>query len=82
MMLFDEDKLKRIILQNAKMIDEDEIEFKDDMSLEEQLGLDSLQIVEIVVGIEEQFHVELNYGELIDAMRNYGELKRYVASLC
>ncbi len=81
-MLFDEDKLKRIILQNAKMIDEDEIEFKDDMSLEEQLGLDSLQIVEIVVGIEEQFHVELNYGELIDAMRNYGELKRYVASLC
>lgn len=81
-MLFDEDKLKGIILQNAKMVEEEGIEFKDDMSLEEQLGLDSLQMVEIVVSIEEQFHVELNYGELIDAMRSYGELKKYVASLC
>lgn len=81
-MLFDEDKLKGIILQNAKMVEEDGIEFKDDMSLEEQLGLDSLQMVEIVVSIEEQFHVELNYVELIDAIRNYGELKKYVASLC
>lgn len=80
--MFDEKKLQNIILQNAKMIDKDEIVFLDGMSLEEQFGLDSLQMVEIIVEIETQFGVEFNYEHLSDVLKNYGNLKNFLASLC
>lgn len=80
--MFDEEKLKRIILQYVKMVNEEKFIFSDDLSFEEALGLDSLEMVEIIVGIEEQFQIEFNYEYLVDALHDYGSLKKYVYSMC
>ena len=80
--MFSEDKLKNVIFNKLKMIESDNVILEDDMSLEEQLGFDSIQIVEIVVEVEDLFNIQMDYDHLIDAMSSYGSFKKYVESLC
>ncbi len=76
--MFNEDKLKDIIRQNIKMLDTNKIEFNDNLSFEQDLGLGSIEMVEIVVEIEEQFGFEFDYYILSDVIMSYGALKKYV----
>ncbi len=76
--MFNEDKLKDIIRQNIKILDTNKIEFNDDLSFEQDLGLGSIEMVEIVVEIEEQFGFEFDYYILSDVIMSYGALKKYV----
>ena len=50
------DKVKRIIVENLG-VDEDEV--TPDASFQEDLGADSLDVVELVMALEEQFGVEI-----------------------
>jgi len=50
------DKVKSIIVENLG-VDEDEV--TPDASFQEDLGADSLDVVELVMALEEQFGVEI-----------------------
>lgn len=76
--MFNEDKLKDIIRKNIKILDTNKIEFNDDLSFAQDLGLGSIEMVEIVVEIEEQFGFEFDYYILSDVIMSYGALKKYV----
>lgn len=51
-----EDRLKQIIVQQLGV---NENEIRKDASFAEDLGADSLDIVELVMGLEEEFDIEI-----------------------
>ena len=67
-------KLKELVMDRLN-VEEDQI--KPDASFVEDLGADSLDIVELIMGIEEEFDVEIP-DEDADKLTNVGEALTYV----
>jgi len=65
------EKVKEIIVEQLSL---DETEVKEDTSFE-TLGLDSLDIVELLMAIEEEFGIEIKAE---DAGKTVGELVNYI----
>ena len=67
-------KLKELVMDRLN-VEEDHI--KPDASFVEDLGADSLDIVELIMGIEEEFDVEIP-DEDAEKLTNVGEAFDYV----
>lgn len=76
-----EEKLKQIINKiSDNYVNVDEI--SNQTNLFEDVGLDSLKIMELVVEIEIQFGIEIDEDDLnMDKISNYYNLKMLVCSL-
>ena len=67
--------VERIIADNLGI---SESEVTDNKTIVEDLGADSLSIVEIVMGVEEEFDLEIP-DEDTDALTTVGLLKQYIS---
>lgn len=57
-------------------------EIGDDADLVDEYGLDSLQMISFLLGIEDEFDVELDYENLrLDDLRSVRQFGRFVAGL-
>ena len=54
-------------------------DLREDASIIEDLGADSLDVVELVMAIEESFGIEIS-DEDANSMRTLGDVERYVAA--
>lgn len=69
-------KLQAII---ADQLGVDESDVVPDANILDDLGADSLDVVELVMAIEEAFGIEIPDDE-VDAMRTIGDVDKYVTS--
>lgn len=69
------DKLKAIIAQQFS-VDEDSI--TTDMSFEDDLGADSVDIVELSMALEEEFDVEEMSEDDVAGIHTVGDLLKYL----
>ncbi len=69
-------KLKTIVMDRLS-VDEDQI--KPDASFVEDLSADSLDIVELIMGIEEEFDIEIP-DEDAEKLTTVGEATEYIKS--
>ena len=76
--MFDEEKLKTIIQENIKILDKSQVIFGDDLNFEQDLGMGSIEMVEILVEIEGQYNIEFDYDYISDVISSYGSLKSYI----
>ena len=67
-------KLKELVIDRLNVEEE---QIKPDASFIEDLGADSLDIVELIMGIEEEFDVEIP-DEDAEKLTNVGEALTYV----
>ena len=70
------EKIKEIIAEKIQ-VDEDKITL--DTSLMKDLEADSLDAVEIIMGIEEEFDIEVP-DEAAEGFQNIGDIVKYVES--
>ena len=68
------EKIKKIL---AEQLDADEEEMTLDTKIAEDLGADSLDVVELLMSIEDEFEVEIP-DEEIENIRTIGELTEYI----
>ena len=68
------DKIKKIL---ADTLDVNEEELSADTNIATDLGADSLDVVEILMSIEDEFEVEIPDSE-IENIRTIGELAEYI----
>jgi len=66
--------IEKIIAETLK-IDIDSI--KDNMKFIEDLGGDSLHVVELVMAVEEEYDIQIS-DEEAEALHTVGELKKYI----
>lgn len=69
------DKLKAIIAQQFS-VDEDSITIE--MSFEDDLGADSVDIVELSMALEEEFEIDEMGEEDVAGIRTVGDLLKYL----
>jgi len=67
-------KLKEIVMDRLN-VEEDQI--KPEASFVEDLGADSLDIVELIMGIEEEFDIEIS-DEDAEKLTTIGEATKYI----
>jgi len=67
-------RLKEIVMDR---LDVEEDQIKQDASFVEDLGADSLDIVELIMGIEEEFDIEIP-DEDAEKLTNVGEAMNYI----
>ena len=70
------DKIKEIVVDMFE-VDEDQVVL--DADIQEDLGADSLDIVDFVMAIEDQFEVKIP-DEAIENIKTVGDLVKYVES--
>ena len=70
------EKLQKII---AEVLNVDTEEVTPDTTFVDDLGADSLDIFQIVMGIEEEFDIEIP-DKVADELRSVGETVDYIAS--
>ena len=68
------ERLQKIIAEQLE-IDEDDI--RPDSDIIDDLGADSLDIVDLVMSIEDEFHVEIS-DEAVEEMRTVDDAVRYI----
>jgi acyl carrier protein len=68
------EKLKALVIDRLNVEEE---QIKPDASFVEDLGADSLDIVELIMGIEEEFEVEIP-DEDAEKLKNVGDALAYV----
>ncbi|MDR0765292.1 MAG: acyl carrier protein [Synergistaceae bacterium] len=68
------EKLKALVIDRLNVEEE---QIKSDASFVEDLGADSLDIVELIMGIEEEFDVEIP-DEDAEKLRNVGDALAYI----
>ena len=68
------ERLQKIIAEQLA-IDEDDI--RPDSDIIDDLGADSLDIVDLVMSIEDEFHVEIP-DEAVEEMRTVDDAVRYI----
>lgn len=73
-----------IKLTNQVFEDSFEIEkelLKEEMNIFQDLGLDSLDIVDLVVALQEKFGVKIRNDERIKGIRTLGDIYKFIISL-
>ena len=73
----DEDREARIRSIVADQLGVDRGEVTPDASILDDLGADSLDVVELVMAIEDEFDIEVP-DEDVERMRTIGDMERYV----
>ena len=66
--------IEKIIAENLNI---DQGLIKDDSNFVNDLGADSLNIVEVIMGIEEEFDIEIP-DEDAETLHTVGELRQYI----
>ncbi|MCG8591571.1 MAG: acyl carrier protein [Proteobacteria bacterium] len=69
--------LQRLHALVSEQLGIDLAEVKSDANILDDLGADSLDVVELVMAIEEQFDLEIP-DEDVESMRTIGDVERYV----
>ena len=67
---------------NAFLVDEleiDESKIEDEARLKEDLGIDSLEVVDVIVLVEEEFGFKMNREDFKD-LKTYGEFCQFIAA--
>ena len=67
---------------NAFLVDEleiDEAKIADDARLKEDLGIDSLEVVDVIVLVEQEFGFKMNREDFKD-LKTYGEFCHFIES--
>ena len=70
------DKVKSIIVEQ---LDADEADVTMDASIQDDLGADSLDVVDLVMSIEESFDIEIP-DEEVDGIKTVGDIVKYIES--
>jgi acyl carrier protein len=70
------DKVRAILVDQLD-VDEDAVTMES--SISEDLGADSLDVVDMVMSLEEEFDVEIPDDE-IEAMKTVGDIVKYIES--
>ena len=66
---------------NAFLVDEleiDEYKIEDDARLKEDLGIDSLEVVDVIVLVEEEFGFKMQREDFKE-LKTYGEFCQFIA---
>lgn len=69
--------LEKVKVILAEQFDIDESELTNDTDLQEDLGADSLDVVDLLMSIEDEFEIEIP-DEEIENIRTVGELVSYI----
>ena len=72
------DVLKRIREIVSHQLGVDATELREDADILDDLGADSLDVVELVMALEEAFDIEVPDAD-VEGMRTLGDVERYVA---
>ena len=67
---------------NAFLVDEleiDESKIEDEARLKEDLGIDSLEVVDVIVLVEEEFGFKMNREDFKD-LKTYGDFCQFIAN--
>jgi len=70
------DRVKKVVVEKLG-VKEDEV--KETSSFQEDLGADSLDTVELVMGLETEFDIEIPDDD-VNSMRTVGDAVEYIAS--
>lgn len=70
------DRVKKVVVEKLS-VNEDEV--KETSSFQEDLGADSLDTVELVMGLETEFDIEIPDDD-VNSMRTVGDAVEYIAS--
>lgn len=71
--------LEKIKVILAEQFDVEEDSLKNDTDLQEDLGADSLDVVDLLMSIEDEFEIEIP-DEEIEHIRTVGDLVSYIES--
>jgi acyl carrier protein len=78
----DEEKLKKLVNEVFEESFEINTELlKDDAMIFEDIGLDSLDIVDLVVALQKKFKVQIRDDERIRSIRTLGDIYQFVINL-
>ena len=58
-----------------------DIEITEDSSFRDDFGADSIDLVEMVMALEEEYGVEISYEEVVDHVKTVGDALEYMRSL-
>ena len=61
----------------AEQLDIDVSEVTDDKHIMDDLGADSLDIVQIVIDLDEEFDIQI-YDDDVDSLKTGGDVKEYI----
>ncbi|MBR5134290.1 MAG: acyl carrier protein [Clostridia bacterium] len=68
------DKVKKIL---SEQFDVDMSELTENTNIEEDLGADSVEVIDLLMSLEDEFQVEIP-DEAIDEIRTIGDLVAYI----
>ena len=71
--------LEKVKVILAEQFDVDEDSLTNDTNLQDDLGADSLDVVDLLMSIEDEFEIEIP-DEEIEHIRTVGELVNYIES--
>ena len=72
-------KLTNQVFEESFEIEKDLL--KEEMNIFQDLGLDSLDIVDLVVALQEKFGVKIRNDERIKGIRTLGDIYKFIISL-
>ena len=70
------EKIKKIL---SEQFDVDENDINQDTKIEEDLGADSLDVVDLLMSIEDEFEIEIP-DEDIENIKTVGEIEKYISA--
>ncbi|OGV52672.1 MAG: hypothetical protein A2X49_16505 [Lentisphaerae bacterium GWF2_52_8] len=73
------EKIKDVFVQYFEL---DREELKDEKQLFTDLGLDSLDIVDLIVGLQKEFKLDLRQYAGLREIRSFGDVCRVMEDLC
>ena len=80
--IMDEEQLKKLVNEVFEESFEINTEFlKDDAMIFEDIGLDSLDIVDLVVALQKKFKVQIRDDERIRSIRTLGDIYQFIINL-
>ena len=70
-----QEKVKAFLVEELEI---DEAKIADDARLKEDLGIDSLEVVDVIVLVEEEFGFKMSREDFKD-LKTYGEFCQFIA---
>ncbi len=70
------EKIKKIL---SEQFDVDENDINQDTKIEDDLGADSLDVVDLLMSIEDEFEIEIP-DEDIENIKTVGEIEKYISA--
>jgi acyl carrier protein len=68
------EKLKSLI---AEQLDVDEEKVTENANIQDDLGADSLDVVDLIMAIEEEFDIEIPDGDA-ESIKTVGDIEKYI----